>query len=156
MASRPDEREIQTRDLNVLTRGLSGFVPATVAKRAVTIAVETDREQYAVDEPVGLAVTLRNRIPFPIDVETTGRRIWGWRVDGLLEASDELLHESSEPRSFSMQARETITIEFEWNGRFKREGSPTRWESAQRGEHEVEAFLAVDPPKTDSTTVRLR
>lgn len=156
MASRPDEAEIQSRDLNILTRGLSGFVPKAVANRAVTITVETNRDQYEVGDPVEIVVTLRNRIPFPIEIVTTGRRIWGWRVDGLLEASDETLYEPSESRGFSMQARETKRIDFEWDGQFKREGTPTRWEPAKRGTHEIQVFLASDPPKTDSKTVEFR
>lgn len=153
MASRPDDAEIQSRDLNILTRGLSGFVPETVATWALTISVETDRDTYELGELVEITVTLRNRIPFPIEVTTTGQRIWGWQVDGLLEASDERLYEPMDARGFSMQARETKTIRFEWDGRFKREGTPTRWEPAERGMHEIEVFLATDPPKTDSATV---
>lgn len=152
---RPDGSEIETRDLNILTRGFERLVPRAVARRAVTITVETDRQRYEVGEPVGVTVRISNRIPFPIEVATTGRRVWGWRVDGLLDASDEKIHESAEPRRFSMQARETNRIQFEWDGRFKRQGSPTRWEQATRGEHEIEAFLATDPVKSDSVTVEL-
>lgn len=156
MASRPDDGEIQARDLNVLTRGLSGFVPRAVARRAVAIDVETSRDEYAVGEPIDIAVTLRNRIPFPVDVPTTGLRVWGWRVDGLLEATDERVYEPREPRSFTMQARETRTFEVEWDGRIKREGTPTRWEPAGPGTHRIEAFLAVEPERTDETTIELR
>lgn len=153
---RPDGREIETRDLNVLTRGMERLVPHAVARRAVTISVETGRRRYDVGEPVGITVRISNRIPFPIEVVTAGRRIWGWRVDGLLEASDERIHETTEPRRFSMQARETKTIQFEWDCRFKRQGSPTRWERAARGEHEIEVFLATDPVKSDSAAIELQ
>ncbi|MFP4625519.1 MAG: hypothetical protein ACLFNI_02865 [Natronomonas sp.] len=156
MAARYDDGEIQARDLNILTRGLSGFVPQAVATRGVTISIETDRDAYDVGDTVDITVTIRNRIPFPIEVVTTGQRIWGWRVNDLLEASDETLYEPTTPRRFSMQARETITVDIEWDGRFKRDGSPTRWEPADAGEHEIDVFLAVDPPKTDAKTVEFR
>lgn len=151
-----DDTRVERRDLNLFTRGLSNLVPRSVGRRAVAISVETGRDEYKLGDPVEITVTLTNRIPVPIDLVTSGRRVWGWRVDGLLEASDELLHEAPEPRSFSLQAAETMAFEFEWDGRFKRDGTPTRWEQADPGEHEIEAFLAIDPPKTDSTTVRLR
>lgn len=156
MGSRPDDAEIQAGDLNVLTRGLSGFVPRAVARRAVAIAVETPRDEYELGESIEITVTLRNRIPFPIEVPTTGLRLWGWRVDGLLEASDERVYEPREPRSFTMQARERRTFEVEWDGRIKREGTPTRWEPAGRGTHRIEAFLAVEPKRTDETTIEIR
>jgi len=153
---RAEGETIETKDINILTRGLGGLIPRSVAKRAVSISVKTDCKQYESGEPVKITIQIRNRIPFPIEVVTSGRRIWGWRVDGLLEASDEKLHEASEPRSFSMQARESRTLQREWDGRFKRDGTPTRWEPADRGEHEITAFLATDPPKSDSTVIELR
>lgn len=151
-----DDESLHVRDLNLFTRGLSGLVPKPVAKRFVSIAVETDRERYDRDEPVEITIRISNRLPVPVELTTTGRRVWGWRVDGLLEASDETIHERSEPRGFSLQARETLTIQREWDRRFKRDGSPTRWEPANRGEHEIEVFLATDPRKIDSTTIELR
>jgi hypothetical protein len=151
-----DDGTLHSRDLNLFTRGLSGFVPKPVANRAVSISVETDKEQYDGDEVAEITIRIHNRLPLPVEIVTTGRRIWGWRVDGLLSASDEKLYERSDPRGFSIQARETLTIQREWDFRFKREGTPTRWERAERGEHEIEAFLATDPQKTDSTTIELR
>lgn len=151
-----DDGKLERRDLNLFTRGFSRLVPGTVGTRAVTIGVETDRTEYDLGDPVGITVRLRNRIPVPVDLATTGRRVWGWRVDGLLEASDELLYDPPEPRRFSMQAAETMTFEFEWDGRFKRDGTPTRWEEATPGEYEIEAFLAIEPPKTDSATITIR
>lgn len=151
-----DETFIEARDLNLLTRGFGGFIPRSVAKRAVAVSVETDRERYQQGDQIQITVELKNRIPFPIELMTAGRRIWGWRVDGLLHASDEPLHESTEPQSFSMEAWETLAIDVGWDGRFKRAGTPTRWEKATPGEYEIEAFLATDPPKTATKTIELQ
>ena len=52
------------------------------------ISVTTDATTYAVGDPVEITVRLRNRLPVPVEVVTRTRRPWGWRVDGLLEASD--------------------------------------------------------------------
>lgn len=151
-----DDETLHLRDLNLFTRGLSGFVPKAVATRAVSITVETDQEQYDGESTVEMTIRISNSLPVPVEIVTTGQRVWGWRVDGLLAASDEKLYERQEPRAFSFQSRETLTIQREWDFRFKRDGTPTRWERAGRGEHEIEAFLATNPEKTDSTTIELR
>ncbi|WP_331233853.1 hypothetical protein [Natronorarus salvus] len=142
-------------EMNVFSRGLSPLVPARLARAGLSVSVETDREEYAVGDAVGITIEIRNRLPLPVEVPTEGRRIWGWTVDGLLAASDEPLYRSTRPNSVELRANQTITVERSWDGRFKRSGSPTRWVPAAPGEYEIGAFVATTPRTRDSTTVRL-
>lgn len=152
-----DEFGLEDRDLDVFTRGLSALVPVSLGNRAVTIQVETDRDVYDLGDPVEISIELRNRLPLPVEVATTRRRIWGWRVDGLLEASEEVVYRSPTPNSLSLRARDRLSLRRVWDGRFRREdGDRTRWRLASRGEHEIEAFLTTDPERTDSTTIEFR
>lgn len=126
-----------------VSRLVGPLVPQWLARRGISIDVETDREEYRIGEPVELTITVRNRLPVPIELATEGQRIWGWTVDGLLEASDERYYASNTPNSIALRAGEALTLERTWDGRFKRTGSPTRWVEAEPGEHELGAFVAT-------------
>ncbi|HKJ59500.1 MAG TPA: hypothetical protein VKA37_09730 [Halobacteriales archaeon] len=142
---------------NVLGSVVGRFVPQWLARRAVAVAVSTDRDRYAPGEPVLLTVEFRNRLPVPIEVETPRHRLWGWTVDGELEASDERRYAGEASGTLSFRPRERKRIRRRWDGRFKRSGEPTRWEPAEPGEYEIEAFVAVDAPNrpADRTTIRI-
>lgn len=146
---------------NYLSDALARLVPGRLARRAVAVEVETDGTEYAVDDPVEITVRLRNRLPVPVELETTTRRQWGWRVDGVLEASDERRYVRSEPGAIAFRAGETKVATATWNGRFRRENGTglDRSVPADRGEHTVSAFLAVADPAPhheDSTEIRIR
>ncbi|MEM4781804.1 MAG: BsuPI-related putative proteinase inhibitor [Halalkalicoccus sp.] len=136
-----------------VSRLVGPLVPQPLARRGLSVSVETNREEYRVGEPVELTIAVKNRLPVPVELETEGR-IWGWTVDGLLEASDERLYASDARNTLRLRAGETLTFERTWDGRFKREGSPTRWVEAEPGEYEIGAFVAADGT-SDATTIRL-
>lgn len=142
---------------NYLGALLGRFVPQWLARRAIRVRVSTDRDRYAYGEPVRITVELHNRLPVPVEVETPGLRLWGWTVDGELEASDEPRFASDRASSLSFRPRERKRIHRRWDGRFKRAGEPTRWVAADPGEHEIAAFLAVESGErpSDRTTVRI-
>jgi hypothetical protein len=139
-----------------VSRLVGPLVPQWLARRALSVGVDTDREEYAIGEPVELTITIRNRLPFPVELATEGGRIWGWSVDGLLEASDERYYASERGNSILLRAGETRAFERTWDGRFKRTGSPTRWIEAEPGDHEIGAFVATRRKQTaDAATIRL-
>lgn len=142
---------------NYLGSFFGRFVPQWLARRAVSVHVSTDRDRYAPGEPIHVSVEFRNRLPVPIEVETPGLRLWGWTVDGELEASDEPRYAVERGGTMSFRSRERKRVSRRWDGSFKRSGEPTRWERAAPGEYEVAAFLAVEPPNRpeDRTTVRI-
>ena len=140
---------------NYLTEALGRLVPQSLARRAVAVRVETDREEYAQDEPVRLTVVFRNRLPVPVVVATDERR-WGWTVAGELEASDEPRAAEAGEATMRFRGGERRRVEVRWDGRFKRVGRRTRWVTPDPGEYEVAAFLAVDDPRPrDATTIRV-
>jgi len=142
---------------NVLGAVVGRFVPQWLARRAVAVRVSADRDRYARGDPVRLTAEFRNRLPVAIEVETPRRRLWGWTVDGELEASDERRYASEAGGTLSFRPRERKRIRWRWDGRFKRSGDPTRWEPAEPGEYEIVAFVALDAPErpADRTTVRI-
>ena len=144
------------QDLSVFSRGLDALIPASVARRALTVSVETDGQVYDPGDPVEIRIDISNRLPLPITVRIEGARVWGWSVDGLVEATDEPIYVPDTARSLSLRARETRTFVRTWDGRIKRHGSPTRWVEAPSGEHEITAFVATEPSTADSTTITIR
>jgi hypothetical protein len=166
MAS-PDSRRTDTRhsadpfgfdeNRNVLAEALGRLVPQWVARRALTVSVETDRDTYAVDERVRFRVTVRNRLPVPVVVETPDRRLWGWTVDGELEASDEPRFDdprSDTPGTLTLRGGQRLVVDRTWRGRFRRVrgDGPTRWVPADPGRHELGVFLAYEGGPDATTT----
>ncbi len=140
-----------------LSRYLSPFVPAALARRAVVVSVSTDRDVYDRGDPVEVTAEFKNLLPVPIELATPGQRRWGWSVDGLLEASDERLYTRSSPSVFRFRGGERKRISFIWNGRL--EYTRGRHESVrpEPGDHEIRVFVAtrgeLDP--IDATTITL-
>jgi hypothetical protein len=140
---------------NYLTEALGRLVPQSLARRAVTVRVETERDEYAQDEPVRFTVVFRNRLPVPVAVETD-ERLWGWTVAGELEASDEPRMADAGGGTMRFRGGERKRVEVRWDGRFKRVGRRTRWVTPDPGEYEVAAFLAAEEPRPrDATTIRV-
>lgn len=140
---------------NYVAEALGTLVPQALARRSIAVSVATDRRRYRPGEPVEVTAEFRNRLPVPVVVRTPGRRLWGWSVDGQLEASDEPRYASARPNSFAFRPRERKRVVVQWDGRFKRVGERTRWVDADPGEHEIRAFLAFDGGPSDATTVRV-
>lgn len=137
---------------------LSAFVPTALARRAVAVSVDTDRDVYARDDPVEITVEFKNRLPVPVSVPTQGQRRWGWTIDGELEASDERRYTRDRPATFRFRAGERKQVRFTWHGRLERTVGD-RHESIvpEPGEYELRAFVACEGRSrpSDSTTVRL-
>ncbi|EMA65698.1 hypothetical protein C461_13396 [Halorubrum aidingense JCM 13560] len=146
---------------NYLTDAVSRVVPQWLARRAVTIEVDTDRTTYDAGDPVEITVRIRNRLPLPVEVVTATRRRWGWRVDDVLEATDEQRYLRDEPTAVAFRAGETKTATVTWNGHFRRKGPDglDRSVPADRGEHTISVFLPVTDPRPaheDSMRIQIR
>lgn len=138
--------------------GLERFVPAAVARRAIDVAVETDRAVYARGDPVEITVTFRNRLPLPVAVPTPRQRPWGWRVDGELEATDERRYVRDRPSSVSFRGGERKHATVTWNGRLERTGDRHESIVPDPGAYEIEAFVATHADRyrpSDSTVIEL-
>ncbi|MCU4972261.1 hypothetical protein OB955_05870 [Halobacteria archaeon AArc-m2/3/4] len=156
-----DPLELDDARRGYTTRVLRTLVPQWLARRGLSVSVSTERSAYEIhtgdDLEIEFTIEVTNRLPLPVTIVTSGRRTWGWTVDGELEASDERLYTADRPNSLEFRALETKRFERTWDGRFKRTGSPTRWVEADPGEYEIGAFVATpDEPRRDSTTVVLR
>lgn len=159
---RPDER---TDELGFdETRGrvskfLAKFVPHTIARRAVSVSVRTDRDIYDRGDPVTVTVDFKNRLPIGVEIPTPKHRLWGWTVDGELEASDQRIYTRSIPSSFPFYGGERKQVSFVWNGRFERTGNDHQWVLPDAGEHEISVFIATHEGQhrpADSTTITIR
>lgn len=137
-------------------RLLGSFVPQWLARRAVVVDVRTDADRYDAGVPVEITITFRNRLPVPMTVETPGKRLWGWTVDGELEASDEPRKRSTDGGSIAFSPRGRKVLTRTWDGRFKRVDDRTRWVPAEPSTYEVGAFLALGEQRpADTATIRI-
>lgn len=144
---------------NYLTELLGKVVPSWVARRAVAVSVEVPRREYERGEAVEFEVRIRNRLPVPISVPTPQLRLWGWEIDGELEASDEVTYSSGERSQLALGGGETKRILQTWNGRLKRTGSAANgqaeWILPERGVHTLSVFVATRPETRDSVELEL-
>ncbi|QKG92499.1 hypothetical protein HPS36_06420 [Halorubrum salinarum] len=146
---------------NYLSEAVGRVVPRSVARRAIEVTVSTDAAEYAPDEPVAITVAIRNRLPVPVEVPTSTGRLWGWAVDGVVEATDERRYVRGEGSSLSLRAGETKRATATWNGRFRRtdDDGLDRSVRAERGDHTVSVFVPVpgaDERHEDATQIRIR
>ena len=155
--SRSEEFDIDETKHRYTSRALRALVPQSLAHRALSVDVSTDRTVYDIGDVIEITIEIGNRLPIPVTIVTTSQRLWGWAIDGHLEASDERLYNPNRRNSFELDGFETKRFTVRWDGRVKRTGSPTRWVPADPGEHEIRAFVPTsDEPRSDSTTVTLR
>lgn len=141
----------ETRDY--LGAAVAALLPAPLIARGLSIAVDTDREVYAPGDPVSVRVVIRNRLPVPVAVTTSSRRLWGWEVDGALEASEEPRRDPGGSGTLSFRARERKTREWTWDGRVtRRDERGVRSSPLDRGDHEIRAFVATGRERPEART----
>lgn len=141
---------------NYVTTFLGKLVPEALARRAISVTVETDRSSYERADPIAITVTFENRLPVPVRVPTPRSRRWGWSVDGELEGSDERRYMRSNPSTFDFEGGETKRITVDWDGRFERTDGRHERVAPAPGEYEIAAFVATeDRTPRDVTTVTI-
>ena len=122
------------------------LLPTRIRDRAIAVDVETDREVYGPDDPVGIRVRLRNRLPFPVTIRTPTRRRWDWTVGGERRAEGEGYEDApAEPTLLSFRRAETKTFLRTWHQHFRT--ASDSWEPAGPGTYGVAAFVDVEEPE---------
>ena len=149
--SNREDRHGFDENRNYLAEVLGIFVPQRLARQALRVSIETDRQRYNLGEPITITAEFSNRLPVPITVRTPRKRLWGWSVDGELEASDETRYTRLEPGSFAFGPREQKRVRWHWNGRFRRTDE-RRWVVAEPREYEITAFVALEDRQPAATT----
>ncbi|WP_137284950.1 hypothetical protein [Halorussus salinisoli] len=138
-----------------LTGALRKLVPQSLARRSVAVRVRTDKHRYRPGESVDIDIEFRNRFPVPVVVATPSRRLWGWTVDGRLEASDEPRYVPDSPGAFRFRARERKRVRRTWDGRVERVDDRVR-ETLSPGTYEIRAFVATTERRPcDVTTIEI-
>ena len=156
MAFPGTEVDGQAQPKNYLSDWLQYLVPQWLARRAITVSVSTRGTEFSPGEPVPIVATLRNRLPFPVLIQTPQRRLWGWKVDGYLEASDERRYTRDEGNELYFGGGESIHLSFEWNGTIKRSDTMSQWVTPEPGTHTIEVFVPTTAgPIADRTEIRI-
>jgi hypothetical protein len=157
MANQQADRTGFDDTVNHLTVVIGRLVPQWLARRAIAVSISTDRARYESGDPVTIEIQFRNRLPVPLTISTPHQRLWGWAVDGALEASDEPRYLSTNEGTMTFQGRERKRVTREWDGTVKRAGSPDRWEPLETGTHELSAFIALEhrPRPEARTTIEI-
>lgn len=133
------------------------LLPHPLRCRAVSIRVETPREQFEVGQPVPFRVSLHNSLPIPVTVRTSSPVLWTWSVDGLEEGSHVPVNDPpAEANKLRLDRGETLRFDREWSGLFR--VSSREWEPPAPGEYTLEVWINAEGDRaglTDDTTVEL-
>ena len=158
----PNERE--TNDTPQAFRTLPSrmlshiLVPKSVRHYGISVSVSTPAAEYSPRTRIPFSIRMRNRMPFPITLQTDSQLIWNWFVDDIEEASHIPLHDTSEDTggiSFSRGERKVITRH--WDQTFR--VSKSEWERAPPGEYTIGAQVNLEDAREhglyDDVTVRI-
>jgi len=143
----------QTR--NYTTEILNKLLPRFVAHRSIQVSLETDALRYERGEPVEITLEFKNRLPIPVTVYTETRLLWGWTVDGQLEASDEPRYVDEQPGRFDFRGRERKTYDIVWDGRLKRTGERDIWVVPEPGEYTITGYLGTKNRPQESVVIEI-
>lgn len=143
----------QTR--NYTTEILSKLLPRSLANRAIQVSVTTDTDTYEQDESVDITLEFKNRLPIPVTLYTETLRLWGWTVDGHLEASDELRYVDDQPGRFDFRGGERKTYDIVWDGRLKHSGEPDTWKLPEPGQYTITGYIATSNRPEDSVVIEI-
>ncbi|RQG98103.1 hypothetical protein EA473_01400 [Natrarchaeobius chitinivorans] len=148
-----DERSPRTIDWDAFSHA---FVPSALRNRAISVSVTTDRDVYALEEPVRLTVEFHNRLPFPIRLRTDSPNVWTWSVDGFAAASCVSRGVPDRPSTFSFARNERKRFRRTWSQRLRI--SETEWEGVGPGHYTVSAGVSREDARglTDRTTIEIR
>jgi len=140
---------------NFLSRLL---VPNAVRYRAISVGVETPRERYPEGATIPFTVTMKNTMPFPVEIPTLSPILWNWDVDGVPEGSKVPLHDPpDETRAFRFDRGERKQFSQRWDQVFRI--SDAEWEPVGPGEYTIGAGLNVESPESkdlyDQTTIHI-
>ncbi len=118
------------------------FMPGWLRERAITVDIETSRDRYEVGEPVGFCVTMRNRFPISVKLQTRSPVLWTWAVDGLVDAAKIDRSNPTERRSvFSFGRGERKRFERTWSQTIRH--SRREWVPVDPGEYTLSAAINV-------------
>lgn len=133
------------------------LLPMRVRRLAIDVDIETERDVYAVGEPVGLRVQFRNRLPVPITLRTRSPVRWHWAVNGHISAELEPPEEPADSSTFEFDRSETKTSTRQWFQRFKT--GDRVWKPADPGEYTLTVSINDDGDTNEhlraTTTVRI-
>lgn len=130
----PRERDRTPKYRSLNWRAAShALLPVRLRRWALDVQIETNRDVYAVGEPVDLRVRFRNRLPMPVTLRTESPVRWHWSVDGRIEARDDPPAEPDDPALFEFDRSETKTFTRRWPQRFRTDDRT--WEPAGPGEY---------------------
>lgn len=119
------------------------LVPSFLARAALTVEVRTPKT-IQLGNQTPFYVVVKNRLPVPVSVSTPTSRLWGWEVDGALEADRRSFSPPATGRSVRFSGRERRVFEATWDGRICDEGdNGPVWIDAE-GTHTLTGYLAVE------------
>lgn len=134
------------------------LLPQSVARRFISVSVETPTNRVPVGETVPFTATFRNALPVPVTLRTASPVLWDWSVDGAVEASRvDLRNPPDEPGAFEFGRGERKEFPRRWDLHFRE--SAAEWMPAEPGTYTVRVAVNVaDPERSElvaETTVEV-
>lgn len=157
---KPDEtdRETTPRAMRSVSGGLLSrlFVPTPVRYWGLSVSISTPQSTYDAGTSVPFTITIVNRLPVPITIQTALPVLWTWEVNGVREAS-QVAELPDRAGQFRFDRGERKRFRRRWHQSFR--VSDGDWEAAPPGEYCLSAALAIEDASeaglSDETTIRI-
>lgn len=142
---REEKRETEPQSFRSLNASAwsDRLIPHKVRRWSVSVDIWTPAEEFTTDEDIPFTVTMRNRLPIPMTVQTSEPLPWNWSVDDHVEANRVGVRDPPDiDSSLSFDRGETREFNKRWSGMFQ--VSEREWERAEPGEYTLSAAINVD------------
>lgn len=140
----PSESDERSRKMIDWEAASHAFLPVWLRDRAVSVDLETDKDEYAPDEAVRWRATFRNRFPFPVRIVTESPELWRWSVDGIARASEVPARVPDRTSVINFSRSERKVVERRWKPQIQ--VTEREWEPLESGTHTLSVALNVDRP----------
>ncbi|MFC4247488.1 hypothetical protein ACFOZ7_10825 [Natribaculum luteum] len=140
----PSESDERSRKMIDWEAASHAFLPVWLRDRAVSVDLETNKDEYEPGEPVRWRATFRNRLPFPVRIVTETPELWRWSVDGVDRASEVPARIPDRKSVINFSRGERKVVERRWKPQIQ--VTEREWEPLESGEHTLSVALNVDRP----------
>ncbi|MFC3957188.1 hypothetical protein [Halovivax cerinus] len=132
--------------------GLLGtLVPDAISERAIAIDVSTPKAVYDENEPIPFHVTVYNRLPFGVSIETPTPLLWTWELpDRPNGAADETADPPADASRHVFSGDERKRFDKRWLQRFQ--VSKSEWERAAPGTYTIRVRVNLPGSERDQHT----
>lgn len=126
--------------------------PHTIRKKAISLKIATNKEEYKQGTKIPFRVEMKNVLPIPVTLKTTSNLPWNWAINGATEAIQmDQNRPADQEGTFEFDRGERKKFTKSWDQMFQI--TEREWEEAPPGTYTISAAINVENPEQDGLYV---